>query len=195
MKVVGLDLSLTSTGVAVVWAAPRAGHLAQVDRIRTSPAGDTYPARWSRLRDIVDEAMAWVSDDTDLVVLEGLAYASKSPHATERAGLWWMLAHRLLVNDHRLAVVTPSARAKYATGSGAAGKDTVLAAVVRRYVDVDVTGNDEADALVLAAMGARALGRPIDELPKNHLDAMAKVAWPEGLAQPCPAGITTESKD
>lgn len=174
MKIVGIDLSLSSTGIAVAW--PEDG-VAQVDHIRTKPTADTLPARWNRLRDITDEAMAWV-DNADLVVVEGLAYASKSPHATERAGLWWMLANRLLHNDYPVAVVPPTSRAKYATGKGNAGKDTVLAAVVRRYPDVEVTSNDEADALILAAMGARSLGHPIEtDLPLAHLDAMNKISW------------------
>jgi hypothetical protein len=68
---------------------------------------------------------------------------------------------------------------KYATGKGMIAKDAVLAAVVRRYVGIDVTCNDEADALILAAMGARHLGQPIeDSLPLTHLAAMDNVHWP-----------------
>ena len=75
--------------------------------------------------------------------------------------------------------VPPSCRAKYATGKGNAGKDEVLLAVARRYPHAPVGGNDEADALVLAAMGARLLGEPVeDSLPKAHLDALAKLALP-----------------
>jgi hypothetical protein len=56
----------------------------------------------------------------------------------------------------------------------------VLAAVVRRYPHADITGNDIADALVLAAMGARQLGFPIEEsLPQANQAALAKINWPE----------------
>ena len=38
---------------------------------------------------------------------------------------------------------------------------------------------NQADAVALAAMGARLLGEPIeDALPKAHLDALAKLALP-----------------
>lgn len=180
MKIVGLDLSLTSTGLAAVCdndTIPR--WYAVVDRIQTKPNGDELADRIRRLDEIVDGVHGWVHDAADLVVVEGLAYASKSPHATERAGLWWLVVSRLLHNGYPLAVVSPTARAKYATGKGNAAKDAVLAGVIRRYPDVDITGNDEADALILAAMGARHRGHPIDDLPASHLDAMAKVAWPE----------------
>ncbi|WP_159794500.1 hypothetical protein [Puerhibacterium puerhi] len=176
MKIVGLDLSLASTGVSAVY--PDLGGRATVARIQTKPDGDSLLARRQRLRTIRDAVAGWTRS-ADLVVVEGLAFASTSPHATERAGLWWLVVESVLARNTPVAVVSPTARAKYATGKGNAGKDAVLAAVVRRYPDVDVTGNDEADALVLAAMGARHVGQPIDHLPTTHTDAMAKVAWPE----------------
>jgi crossover junction endodeoxyribonuclease RuvC len=176
VKIVGLDLSLASTGVAVIDRDSIA-----VGQIRTKPTGDGLVARRERLRRIRKELRTFLIA-TDLVVIEGLAYASRSPHATERAGLWWLVVDQLLAEYVPVAVVSPTARAKYATGKGNAGKDAVLAAVVRRYPDVEVTGNDEADALVLAAMGSRSLGCPIEAggitgLPKTHLDAMTRVVW------------------
>ena len=72
----------------------------------------------------------------------------------------------------------------YGTGKGNAGKDEVMLATARRYTNqAEVANNDQADALVLAAMGARHLGAPIEEsLPQSHLRALDKVAWPAGLA-------------
>ncbi|GMA22268.1 hypothetical protein GCM10025864_44320 [Luteimicrobium album] len=55
----------------------------------------------------------------------------------------------------------------------------MLAAVIRRHPTVDITGNDEADALILAAMGARHLGHPIDDVPATHLAAMNGGQWPD----------------
>ena len=79
-----------------------------------------------------------------------------------------------------MLVVPASSRAKYATGRGNAGKDEVLLAVSRRYPHAPIVNNDQADAVALAAMGARLLGEPIeDSLPKTHLDALAKLAAPE----------------
>lgn len=187
-RVVGLDLSLTSTGLAATGTTNGIPYAA-VDRITTKPTGDNIRARTARLNHIVDAVHGWVAADTDLVVIEGPALATRSAHTHDRSGLWWLVINRLIANDHPVVIVPPSSRAKYATGKGNAAKDAVLAAVVRRYPDTDVTGNDEADALILAAMGARALGHPIetggvDGLPKTHLDAMTKIAWPatEGLA-------------
>ena len=72
---------------------------------------------------------------------------------------------------HPVAEVAPALLKKYATGKGNAAKDEVLASVVRRYPQVDISGNDISDALVLAAMGARQLRTPIET-------SMPVATWP-----------------
>lgn len=172
MKIVGLDLSLTSTGLALI-----VDGIADVLRFTTATAGADTTARHRRLKRIADEVHEWCTA-ADLVVIEGPSYGSTTPHQHDRSGLWWLAVHRVLDAGLPLAVVPPSSRARYATGKGNAPKDAVLAAVVRRYPAVDVTGNDQADALLLAAMGARRLGHPIDTVPKLCLTAIDGAAWP-----------------
>lgn len=178
MKIVGLDLSLTSIGVAIIVN----GH-AVTDRIMSKGTrAATLAQRERRLRSLT-EKIGTFTTGADLVVIEGPSYGqARQGGQHDRAGLWWLVVSHTL-GDHIDAAdvveVPPAARAKYATGKGNAPKDQVLAAVVRRYPDVDVTGNDEADALILAAMGARQLGAPIDDMPQLHLEAMVKVTWPE----------------
>jgi crossover junction endodeoxyribonuclease RuvC len=76
-------------------------------------------------------------------------------------------------------VVPPSSLKVYATGNGNADKDAVLAAVVLRYQGlVTVVNNDIADALIIAAIGARQIGAPLEaSLPATHLRAMGGVTW------------------
>lgn len=175
MIVAGLDLSLTSTGVAMV--NPEGAHF--TDRIKSKDqAGASLGQRQDRLRGIADNVIATVTG-SDLIVIEGPSYASKFGHPHDRSGLWWMVVSRLMHAGLDVIDVAPSARAKYATGAGNAGKDAVLAAAVKRYPEWDITGNDVADAVILAAMGCRHLGHPIDSLPQIHLTAMTKVRWPE----------------
>ncbi|WP_211355193.1 hypothetical protein [Blastococcus colisei] len=130
-----------------------------------------------RLRWIRDAVQDNVGDETALVVVEGLAYSRTTGKAAERAGLWHLVVERL---DGVVpwAQVPPTARAKYATGKGNAAKDAVLAAVVRRFPDVEVTGNDQADALVLAAMGLDHLGHPPVVVPAAHRVSLGAVVWP-----------------
>lgn len=71
---------------------------------------------------------------------------------------------------------------KYATGKGGgkdAGKDAVLAAAIRTYPHLDITGNDIADAVIFLAIGRRLTGQPMEaSLPKARLDALAKIELP-----------------
>lgn len=165
-NVIGLDPSLTSTGVAST-----AGW---VDRIHPKKPLTGI----NRLRVIVTSVRE-LTKTADLAVLEGPSYNSTGGHQHERAGLWWMVYDCLDLRGIPTAVVAPASRCRYATGKGNASKDAVLSAVVRRFPDVEVTGNDEADALVLAAMGADYLGRPMAAMPATHRAALDKVAWPD----------------
>lgn len=166
---VGIDLSLRSTGTAGDgWAARLA-----------PPAGLAGCERLSWLLDRLDEHTTGAA----LVVVEGPSYGSAGRGQHERAGLWWLLRHRLWQASVPVAVVPPAARCRYATGRGNAPKDAVLAAAVRRFPTVEVTGNDQADALWLAAMGLDRLGRPPVALPEAHRAALASVAWPAALSE------------
>lgn len=185
LLVVGIDLSLISTGIAGIrWGDIDAPRLTSswTTRVESKGRADaTLAARMRRLRNL-RSAITDHAAGADLVVIEGPSYAQKTAaSAHDRSGLWWQIVD-LLDDDFGCTVVEvpPTCRIKYATGRGNASKDQVLAAAVKRYPDVDVTGNDVADAVVLAAMGARHLGHPIEpSLPQAHLDAMTKIRWPE----------------
>jgi crossover junction endodeoxyribonuclease RuvC len=182
IRVAGLDLSLTSTGLAIVEATDGA-FTWTVERIRsTGKAGDTLQQRADRLarleRSIGGRVLA---ARPDLAVVEGPSFGQASQGGQhDRAGLWWGVVKPLHQAGIPVVEVSPNGRAKYGTGKGNASKDAVLAAAIRRYLQIDITGNDEADAVLLAAMGMRHLGHPVEpSLPSAHLDAMTNVRWPE----------------
>ena len=185
-RIVGVDLSLTSTGIAIVDTATG---LVTVHTVTSKPPTPAQRAkagitslheRIRRLDDIERRLFEGpLFGHFDLAVIEAPSYGSSNGGKHERSGLWWAVACRLYDLIGVVAEVPPSNRMRYATGSGAADKDRVLAAVIRRYPEVPVDGNDEADALVLAAMGARHLDQPIEaSLPAAHLAAMDRVEWP-----------------
>lgn len=177
-RVVGIDPSLTSTGLA--------DNTGRTLRVKGARRGGTLLddlARMTHIATVVREFCAYgpghVAYPAALAVIEGPSFGQGRQSGTHaRAGLWWLIVDGLASADIAIAVVPPATRAMYATGKGNAGKDEVLAAVVKRYPAWDVTGNDIADAVVLAAIGARLLGHPVDDLPKSHLRALAKVTLP-----------------
>lgn len=172
---VGIDLSLASTGVALVTGSG-------VETFRVTSKGTktgTVAERITRLADITGRVSQLVPPDAALVVVEAPSLG-QSRQAGEhlRAGPWWHLAARLHLQGLNIVEVPPALLKKYATGRGNAAKDEVLAAVVRRYPHADINGNDIADAVVLAAMGARHREAPIENsLPALNASALAKVNW------------------
>lgn len=187
MKVIGLDLSLTSTGIAVI----EDGVYTDWRNVKTSgKKTDTYLDNVRRLDHVNSEIFHHMSSildrgEIDLAVLEGPAYGSSLPSAHIRAALWWDVMDNLLDGwCLPVATVAPASRAKYITGNGKADKKTVLAKARERY-EIDggpvIPNDDVADALGMADMGARHLGEPLvpdSELAAKCLESMEVVKWP-----------------
>lgn len=179
MKVIGLDLSLTSTGVAVV--SDR--RIRTVTSVKSKGSRkDSLEHRWIRLGSIVSE-ITQASGEYDwhyanLAVLEAPSYGSKHGSQHDRSGLWWKVVSHFLSMGIPVATVPPKTRAKYITGNGNAGKTEVLQWATKTY-GVQFSCDDEADALGLAAMGSRALGEPLEDvLPPRSIEAYEVIEWP-----------------
>lgn len=186
-SIMGLDLSLTNTGMVI-----DRGGVTTLHRIRTKPeefatgpavkgkASTTWMDRQRRMAHIRQQIINWASAGL-LVFVEAPSYGSAGSGTFDRSGLWWMVYDALVRAGARVVPVSPSQRMLYATGKGGgkdAGKDAVIAAVTRRYPWLDVTDNNVADALVLAAMAMRAAGDPLEEpgtIPAANLKALEKL--------------------
>ncbi|MGW1770664.1 hypothetical protein [Streptomyces sp. NPDC002104] len=170
----GLDLSLTGSGIAGAGWAQTLGSKGR--------RNDSYAVRRTRL-----DRLAGLILDTvgacDLAVVEGPSYGSRGAGTWDRAGLWWLVVDRLAARDVPVAVVSPTARAKYATGDGRAGKQAVLDATGARY-GVALRDDNQADAYVLLAMGHDWLGAPLAEVPARNRAALDRVEWPLLLPPP-----------
>jgi Holliday junction resolvasome RuvABC endonuclease subunit len=184
--VLGCDQSLTSFGAA-----------------RVSSAGEVELHRWRPGKLRGHERMKWLLDHLeeaaegcDFAVVEGLAYGAIGSSLLDLAALLDHVTYRLWQLGIPYAVVTPNLRAKYITGDVKADKDTCLVAAVKRFPDADVDGNDKADALTMAAMGADWAGFPLAAVPAAQravltsivpqkkvrgrvVPAHPAIAWPE----------------
>ncbi|MEU3160040.1 hypothetical protein ABZ753_21665 [Streptomyces griseoincarnatus] len=169
-RVAGLDISLTGTGVAT---------LGGTTRIPTKGSrADPLLERNTRLKHITTRVLEEVGT-VNLACVEGpVSYTTPGGSTWDRGGLWWRIVAALLERDIAVAVVPPTSRAKYATGSGTSRKTAVLEAAQRRYGAILET-DDEADALILRAMGMDWLGLPLAEVPDGHRAALAGVQWPD----------------
>jgi crossover junction endodeoxyribonuclease RuvC len=166
LRVLGLDPSLTSFGAA-----------------RIFETGAVELARWKskvlgheRL-DYLLEQIRLAADGCDLAVVEGAAVSrvlGGEAHLN-LAGLHWLVRHELWKLRVPYAVVQPTLRQKYITGKGRADKDECLLAVERRFPDIKVGGNDQADALTLAAMGADWAGFPLARMPLAQQEVLTAI--------------------
>ena len=164
-KVLGLDLSLTCTGLAGDgWT----------DTIRPGDRRGADRLMW--IRDTLTDR--WLAN-VDLAVVEGPSYGSAARQSGhhERAGLWWLVRCALASRGVPTAVVAPACLKRYATGKGNAGKDRMVLEAARRFSWFEGT-EDEADALWLAAAGTDHLGHPYVTMPAHNRDALEKVEWP-----------------
>lgn len=167
--IIGLDLSLTATGIA----GNTGGGWADVI---TPPAKLTGHQRLSYIRmAIMDRYLT--CPNALYVVVEGPSYGSTTGSFHERAGLWWLVTHDLWKRGIRYASVPPATLKRYAVGSGKASKDEVLVAVTRRFPWCPAD-NNAADAATLAAMGADHFGAPLCDMPKANRGALDAVVWP-----------------
>lgn len=168
-RVAGLDISLTGTGIATRGGTTRIP--------TTGRRRDTVLQRRTRMKHITDTVLTEIGT-VDLACVEGPSHHSVGGSVWDRGGLWWLIVDSLCARDIPVAVIPPTSRAKYATGNGGSRKTAVLDAAQRRYGAV-LDSDDEADALVLRAMGLDWLGEPLAVVPEGHGVALAGCQWPD----------------
>ena len=179
MKISGLDLSLTSTGIAEFedgarrsWTFGSKGKL-----------GATIAQRAARLNDVREEVVHAVlrgHQQADIALVEAHSFAAKGGQQHDRSGLWWLVVDDLVAAGVPVVEVAPSSLKLFATGKGNAGKEDVLLAVARRHPDFEFTTNDEADAITLVDMALARWSHDQFDPTAYQLRAIEKVAWPEG---------------
>lgn len=175
--VVGVDPSLTSTGLARYFNDP----LDQpgTRTVKSAPSDGTLHGRSERIREIVATVVDWCAG-AELVVIEGPSFHSKGAGTWDRAWNWGSIVTALLEEGHELMECPPTSRALFATGKGNAPKDAVVAAMARLFPDIDLTGkgpvNDQLDGLALACVGAAKLGWGMPfEMPTYRHRALEKL--------------------
>lgn len=175
--VLGIDPSLTGTGLAVV--GPSRCYTATVKSKGTRE--DSLYARDARLAGVADRVADFLTPDTALAVIEGPAMGSRVGSTLDRYGLWWRIVHRLHGRGVPVAVCPPTTRAKWSAGKGNADKIAVALGVARVWPAAELGDNNQSDALAMATMGGQwlALNLPCGQPLARHLDALSGVAWPD----------------
>ncbi len=171
MHIIGLDLSLTATGVALAH-----------DETLTVTSKQRGVARLIELRDrIVRLCDAGPFGHVDLVMIEGYSYGSKNSHAHALGELGGIIRVALTEAGIRYVDVPPSNLKKYATGKGNASKGLVLVEAVKRLGYVGSSDN-ESDALWLREVGlAHCSPAGAADVPALNRTALDGIEFPPGL--------------
>lgn len=176
--VIGLDTSLTATGIAssLGWC-----EVAGYKRPRAKDPGITqlpHPERMAAMQDVLQQILTLIGRPA-LAVIETPAPSRSGGGAHERGWLWWQVYAALTAREIPIGLVSTNQRMLYATGKGTATKSAVVDAVARRWPQWETAGDDNAaDAVVLMAAGRDWLGHPITTMPKTHQAAITKAVWP-----------------
>jgi crossover junction endodeoxyribonuclease RuvC len=164
MKIVGLDLSLTSTGVAVL-LTNRGEESTRV--IKSKKFG---PERLAQIRnEIITEIIP-----CDFVVIENYSFGSRGRSIFSTGELGGVIRVLLWENKISYLEVAPSQVKKYCAGSGKAEKDQMIHHVYKRWGKECAT-SDEADAYTLAMIGVEWHCLDNSKLPKFQQEVLAEL--------------------
>ena len=129
---IGLDLSLTGTGVVVL----NDGKIIKQRLIKSKPVPDGKPLdEVKRIRKIVEEIELIVGDSTPTIaVIENLAFGVRNATAlTQLAALNYFVRSMLMDYNVPFILIAPNSLKKFVTGNGAAKKDEMMLAIYKRY--------------------------------------------------------------
>ncbi len=170
-RVVGIDPSLTATGIADADGG--------LHTITSKPDDGTVADRARRIATITAQLRPHRLADAHLVVIEGPAFSRQGQAGVHlRAGLWWRIVGLLHSAGVPVAEVSPTALKRYATGKGNATK-TAMALALQARAGIANEDDNQVDAYFLRQMGLAHLGDPdAVPLPQTHLAALDKVVWP-----------------
>ncbi|WP_406168980.1 Holliday junction endonuclease [Streptomyces sp. NBC_00996] len=174
-RVLGLDLSITATGICLPDGTTRT--------IKTNPKdGDR------RLQQIVSEVGIALDehefgDASDLVVMEEAPPGLKGPAIKAIHMVHGAVRLRLLDFDTPYAVINPTVLKTYATGSTSADK-TAMAMAAYKRTGREFGDDNQCDAWWLRVAGLDWLGSPEFSLPVAQRDRLAKATWPVPKGNP-----------
>lgn len=163
--VLGLDLSLTATGVC-------------------RPDGSTFTIKTrasdrDRRLDQISQTIAGILSDVDLAIVEDLPTHAKGAGIT---GMVQGVARlKLLEQGVPYVLVTAATLKKFATGKGNADKTAMAVAALKR-AGLEFKDDNQCDAWWLRALGLQLLGEPELELPALHVAALDVVTLPPGFS-------------
>ena len=138
---VGVDLSLTGTGLVVL---DREFEILHKILVSTSPSINIE----ARILNIKDSIIKYFNKDS-VIYLEGLSFGSRGQSMLELAGLHYLIRAYLYQQNYYFKPVPPTTIKKFITGKGNCKKELMLLKVFKRF-GIEFDDNNLCDAYSLA---------------------------------------------
>lgn len=165
LKLIGLDLSLTSTGVSIN---------EKTSIVSTKAKG---PERLSYINKTVLQIC--LDEEINCAIIEGYSFASRNSQAHSIGELGGCIRMTLWECGIPYIEIPPTSRAKFATGKGNAGKTEVISAISSKtgLVFSGSGADDECDAWILEQMGLAHLNKSEYDWTAVQLSSLEKIDW------------------
>lgn len=166
--VIGLDLSLTHTGVVVL----DKGKILYKGLVKSKPEGDKPLDELNRIMWIAGEVEIIVEEyNPEIAVIENLAFMAKGTSLTQLAGLSYFVRAMLADRDIPFYLVAPTSLKKFITGSGKGEKDAMMMSVLQRYGEA-ISENNMCDAYALSKIG-ELIVKPDKKIPEFQKEVLS----------------------
>lgn len=131
MKILGVDQSLTSTGICVMYE-----EFLVVEHFGLIRTDKTYGDDFERVHIISHEILQFCNSfEIDLLRLEGLSYGSKGDATRKLGGLQFCIVNYVrnynynLHKEVEIEIIPPTSLKRFATGKGTANKEEMFDAL------------------------------------------------------------------
>jgi len=165
MNILGIDLSLTSTGISVN------GETGTI----------TTQAKGAERLSIISLAIldAVIDNSIEIVAIEGYSFASRNSQAFSIGELGGVVRTRLWERNIPFVDIPPTCRAKFATGRGNAAKTEVMSSISAKtgMIFAGKGADDMCDAWILEEMCKTVIGVSEYEWSATQLSALDKIDW------------------
>lgn len=130
MKVLGIDQSFTSCGIVVL----EDGQIIHVERYVSNKEADTYSRAWDVAQRILEVVQIF---KPERVAIEGLSFGARGDATRNLGGLIYVIicTLRFIGSTQCIDILPPQTIKKFATGSGRADKNQMVAALPKDVRD------------------------------------------------------------
>jgi len=164
--IVGIDYSLTCTGLAIITKTSTGCKLTTSTVTSKGSRDASLPDRHERITQIGKDVLHFAGR-ADLAVIEGVTPGAKGGSPVDRFAGWWWVVGGLIRRGVPVAIVAPTSLKLAIAGKGNADKAAVAAAVMGLWPDVEISSSDVSDAVGLAHLGAVAWGWDVKTLTRH----------------------------